>query len=344
MHVFSWNINGITPFLQNSITSYFERPCQNPPKGGIPPSSLRDFLRRHDWPSVLFLQEVKIAFADIKTQDAVRSAVNASGPSDSPPKAGKGPKYDVYFTLPNDRHNARGPGGSGKVYGVASIVRSDLLSRFEFESVRSRTVDWDSEGRIQIIELASAPVKLALFNIYAVNGTENAYRSPVNGAVSGTRHDRKLAFHRLLRNECVQLGSNGWDIVLAGDFNVAPDERDGWPKLRVFPKQHVLNRADFLQKFLDRGGSDNDGAPQDDCKGWKGVDVWREVHGEQRGYTYYPRNMTWGSSCDRVDYAIVGRKTWEKSIIKGCGILESEVERGPSDHCPIWVDIEVPLK
>jgi len=137
MRIFSWNINGITPFLQTPITSYLQAAATPRRTPSIPRASLRAFLQRHNWPAILFLQEVKIGARDKKTQDAVRIAVDtrpayAPGSHDD-----KGPKYGVYFTLPNDPHNARGPRGSGKAYGVCSIVRSDFSS---FHSLRARTV------------------------------------------------------------------------------------------------------------------------------------------------------------------------------------------------------------
>jgi hypothetical protein len=57
LRLFSWNINGISPFIQQPITSFFtsDKPLQ--PRSE---ASLRDFLQRHDFPDVLFLQEVKI--------------------------------------------------------------------------------------------------------------------------------------------------------------------------------------------------------------------------------------------------------------------------------------------
>jgi hypothetical protein len=85
---------------------------------------------------MLLLQEVKIATKDTKTQDAVRAAVNASLSSKS-----SEPAYEAHFTLPNDPYNARGLRGSGKVYGVCSLLRRDLRKKFD---VRTRTVDWDS--------------------------------------------------------------------------------------------------------------------------------------------------------------------------------------------------------
>jgi exonuclease III len=322
IRIFSWNVNGITPFLQKSITSFFPTSKSQDSKDTTPPASLRGFLQRHQWPSILFLQEVKIAIKDTKTQDAVKAAVNSKLSSEG---NDQGPIYEAHFVLPNDAYNARGLRGSGKVYGVCSILRADLRKQCE---VKTRTVDWDKEGRISVIELVGNSAKLAIFNIYAVNGTENPYRDPTSGAVKGTRHDRKLQVHRLLMQECLDLEAKGWDVILAGDMNVAPDARDGHPKLRTFPQQHSTNRADFHDRLLG-------------AKGLNGVDVWRKMHGDERRYTYYSRGREWGTSCDRVDYVVAGRRAWDKWMVNASGIMDSEAERGPSDHCPVWVDVEL---
>ncbi|KAF1952902.1 DNase I-like protein [Byssothecium circinans] len=333
IRLFSWNINGIAPFLQKPITSFFQTVGSGSSKNSreaMPPASLRGFLHRHGWPAVLFLQEVKIAAKDVRTQDAVRTAVNARLPIETL-LAGKRPLYEAYFTLPSDPHNARGLRGSGKVYGVCSIIRSDLFSNYQ---AKVRTVDWDREGRISIVELSNSFTKFALFNIYAVNGTDNPYRDPSTGTDRGTRHDRKLEFHRLLMEECIRLENEGWHILLAGDMNVAPDERDGHPRLRTFPRQHVFNRADFKARFLG-------GKKEVDEVVFDGIDVWRKMHGDQRRYTYHSRGREWGSSCDRVDYVVIGRKSWNDGLVRNAGILDSEAERGPSDHVPIWVDFKM---
>lgn len=323
MRIFSWNVNGITPFLQKSITAFFK----TSPKAGsagnqILPASLREFLRRHHWPAMLLLQEVKIATQDTKTRDAVRAAINTSTPSNS-----SEPTYEAHFTLPNDPHNAKGLRGNGKVYGVCSILRSDLRDKY---SVNVRTVDWDSEGRISVVELTAPDSRFAVLNIYAVNGTDNPYRDPKTGVQKGTRHDRKLAAHRFLAEECKTLEQQGWHVLLGGDMNVAPDARDGYPKLRTFPQQHSINRANFHARLLQG---------KDSKQGFGGVDVWRETHRDERRYTYYPRGREWGTSCDRVDYFIAGRKLWDAGLVTDSGILDSEAERGPSDHVPIWVDV-----
>jgi exonuclease III len=283
---------------------------------------------------MLFLQEVKIASKDQKSQDAVSAAVNAHV---SEEEDARGPLYKAHFVLPEDPNNAQGLRGSGKVYGVCSILRCDLWNRYD---INVRTVNWDRQGRISVVELRSKSnsTKLAVFNIYAVNGTDIAYRDPETGAVKGTRHDRKREVHRLLMLECKQLELEGWDILLGGDMNVAPDVRDGHPTLRTFPQQHVVNRKDFHEKLLegnDKGTSDMEG------QGLKGVDIWRKMHGDERRYTYFSRGKEWGMSCDRVDCFIAGRRGWKKGCVRACGIMDSEAERGTSDHVPIWMDFEI---
>lgn len=303
LSIYSWNINGIQPFIQRPITSFFESSSAKnhspmttkAPQKGTPStaSSLRDFLRRHNWPTMLFLQEVKISPSDTATQLAVDRSVrapttttkDASVPA-NPPE----PSYRAHFSLPTDPHNARGFGR--KVYGVCTLIRQDFL---DATKATVRAVDWDQEGRFQVIETSACRnaagegwPKLSIWNIYAVNGTSNPYKDSKTGQVVGTRHDRKLAVHKLLLDECLGLRQQGYEVILAGDMNIARGVIDGFPNLRTFPEQHVLNRKDFNEKFFE------------DEQGFLGVDTFRHVHGEEKGYTYHPRGRPFGSSCDRV--------------------------------------------
>lgn len=71
------------------------------------------------------------------------------------------------------------------------------------------------------------------------------------------------------------------------------------------------------------------------------MDVFRYLRGEERRYTYFPRGVEWGASCDRVDLAVASREMVEDDEIVGVEIWDSVVERGPSDHVPISVDIRL---
>ena len=329
IRIFSWNINGIDPFLQKPITSFFSSsissavtsPSSTPALNSNslssrPTSSLRAFLRRHSWPHLLCLQEVKIAFDDTATQRAVRRAVN-----DDHGCSQDEPQYEIFFTLPNDKFNARGWGG--KVYGVCSIVRKDFLNeRVE----RVRDVDWDQEGRIMIVELKD---KINIWNVYAVNGTDNPWRHPQSGEIIGTRHDKKRELHQKMVADCRSAAERGISFLIIGDLNVAPSRIDGHPNLRTFPQQHVISRADFNRKFFH---SDN---------GLRAIDVWRHLRGSERKYTYFPRGKPWASSCDRVDLVISSRSLMDNGHVTWIEIFDSEEERGPSDHVPIAVEIRL---
>ncbi|KAJ0123024.1 hypothetical protein J7T55_011486 [Diaporthe amygdali] len=381
IRIFSWNINGVQPFLPAStapITSFFKPVSRqskrasdldtsvSPPGRNNPSflssadSPLRAFLARHEWPEVLFLQELKINRQDHKTPGALLSALNTPLGSDDLVTASS--RYTLDVNLPRDKFNAQGFGG--KLYGVGTILREDFASQ---HVATVRHAEWDLEGRVSIVEfqrpLDGGPGRdtksdhererhavrpLALINVYAVNGTSAPYRSSENGQVVGTRHGHKISFHSKLRDECLELEKRGFDAVIAGDLNVARGHLDGQPNLRTWPKQHCVNRADFNTKFF--GKDDNDRANayvgskglESGEASFRGIDVFRAIRGKERRYTYHPTTENeWGSSCDRVDLIIASQNLYEMGRLSDTGILDSPQERGTSDHVPLWVKVKL---
>ncbi|KAL9054523.1 MAG: hypothetical protein Q9162_004079, partial [Coniocarpon cinnabarinum] len=210
-----------------------------------------------------------------------------------------------------------------KIYGVATIIREDFLPQI----TNVRTVDWDVEGRVLILETRS---RLSIWNVYGVNGTANPYKDPNTGKVAGTRHDRKLAFHEAMSQECRELEQKGWRLVIGGDLNVASRDIDGHPKLRTKPEQHIKNREDFNAKFFDEEG------------GLELCDSFRFLHPKRKRYTWLPKNMDWKESCDRIDYFLLSKELANvEDTVKEADVLMIEAERGPSDHVPIWVSLDV---
>lgn len=329
LRIFGWNVNGISPFIQRPITSFFASDTANKAQ---PQASLRDFLRRQDFPTILFLQEVKISPSDTASQNAVLRAIKRDT---SEPETN--PDYVAHFCLPHDDHNATGFGR--KVYGVCSIVRKD----FADEHVeRMRTVDWDVEGRFSVIETKASidMPKLAIFNVYMVNGTNNPYKDSRTGVVTGTRHTRKLTVHSLLQAEIRRLEDKGYHAIIAGDINIAVATIDGHPNLRTYPHQHVLNRQDFTRRFLDKPKDKKTESGHSKASGEKNdvsldmMDTFRSLHPDKKGYSYYPRGKTFGDSCDRVDMVLCSR-----SLAHRCtkaGMLATPADRGTSDHVPIY--------
>ena len=187
-----------------------------------------------------------------------------------------------------------------------------------------RLVDWDSEGRVLILEFKESG--LVVFNIYAVNGTINPYRDPITGKVIGDRHMRKRIFQKELSDECNRYMEKGWEICIAGDLNIARTEIDAHPQLRT-AKEHVESRAQFENLFLkDRK-----------LNGLGLRDSFRTMNGGERKFTYRPRGRDWGHGMDRVDLILVS----EKIALTKADILDTEEERGPSDHVPLLVELEV---
>lgn len=337
--IYSWNVNGIGPLVQRRITSFF--PSDGASKKtrettsdeeAAATASLREVLRRYHWPTMLLLQEVKIHPGDVTTQKAVERAVRPARDNRS-----HEPSYVVRFCLPSDRYNARG--FAGRVYGVCSIVRQDF---YDAHVRTTRTVDWDAEGRFLICEIDAIHdcSKLAVINIYAVNGTEARYKDSRTGQAVGTRHDRKLQVHQKLQEECHALEARGYGVVIAGDLNIARSPLDGFPHLRTQPPQHCVNRADFESRFFATPATTGHAggmATADRPSSLNMVDTFRELHPQRAGYTYYPRTPRFGASCDRVDMILVSRSL--AGLLTKAGMHETTTDRGHSDHVPLYVKL-----
>lgn len=301
---FSWNVNGINPLLQKKLD--FSRTNATYP--------LRTFLHDHDWPCILALQEVKISSVDTKTQRLLEAAANSGNKPDEP-------TYTTHFSLPRDKHNATGFGG--KVHGVATLIRDDA------PLVTTSKPDWDLEGRVLIHDFQH--LNLVVVNGYWVNGTSNPYRDTITGEVTGTRHDHKLRFHAHMLRLCKDFELQGKSVLLLGDMNIAPARIDGYPNLRTSPVQHVLNRADFNDKFLGKHDHEHFG----------GVDIFRHFHGPSPKFTYHARGRPWRESCDRVDLIVASPELTERGAVVASDICESQRERGHSDHVPLWVQLDI---
>ena len=249
----------------------------------------------------------------MKTQTSVRRVVNKLDSDDE--NDDNRHLYNAYFCLPRDKYNATGFGG--KVYGVCTLIRRDV------PDPATKTVEWDLEGRVLLVEIHKW--KLMVVNVYAVNGTTKDYREHATGKVVGNRHDRKRIFHSLLRDEVRRYEDKGWDVIVAGDINISRSSIDSFPQLRM-GEEHVRNRADFEEKFIKDLGM---------------ADTFRLVRGQQKSFTYRPRNKPWGMGGDRVDMILVTKGLKAQRRVMEADVLDSEEERGPSDHVPLFVELDI---
>ena len=177
---------------------------------------------------------------------------------------------------------------------------------------------------------------LAVFNVYAVNGTTNPHRDSSTGTIIGDRHAQKRRFHTLLASTVRDYQEQGYQVVIAGDLNVSRTPIDSYPSLRL-GAEHVRNRADFEEKFME--------------KGLGMVDSFRHIHGQKKKYSYRPPGKPWGTGMDRVDLILCSNNMVASNDLHGddgagkewrlenANILDTVEERGPSDHVPLFVDV-----
>jgi exodeoxyribonuclease-3 len=149
-----------------------------------------------------------------------------------------------------------------------------------------------------------------------------------NGREVGTEfYDRKLEWFSSLYDWVNAQYSPGDPLVITGDFNVAPEDRDVWDPKKFVGATHV---TDAERKAVAR------------LEEWGMVDTFREVYPDaDRLYTYWDYRagdfhqhrgmridhlLATKPVADRVEWAIVDR-----NARKGTG---------PSDHAPLIVQLK----
>ena len=260
---------------------------------------LTDVCARLGTPDVLCLQEVRIRPQDDALVQRMRDAL---------------PGYHCHWSLNRDARNGTFRGG--RTYGVATYVREP------HESV-ALTYDWDREGRVCVAGFPA--LRLAVANVYAVNGTGKAYWDHDAGGVRGDRHAFKQRFAERLAEEMRILQGRGLRLLLIGDWNVSRARIDTTPRLRT-EEPHGTARRRFNEEFV--GGLDL-------------VDVLRERHPDLRAYTWFNRRARNGRlDAARVDFALVSRSLSDEVL--DAGIDAAPEARPGSDHAPLWVTLRSP--
>ena len=143
----------------------------------------------------------------------------------------------------------------------------------------------------------------------------------------GEFYDRKLVWFATLRDWLAKLHSPADPVVILGDFNVAPEDRDVWDAKAFVGSTHVTPPERAAVAAL---------------REWGLTDAFRHVYpDEDRLYTYWDyragdfhqhRGM-------RIDLAlgtapVSARVTWS--------VVDRNARKGqqPSDHAPLIVDLD----
>jgi exodeoxyribonuclease-3 len=195
--------------------------------------------------------------------------------------------------------------GQGQWNGVA------ILSRVGLSDVRTQfaTGEPDAEARLISAECGDCTVVC----VYVPNGR----------ALDHDHYQYKLRWMKQLRDHVAAIADPTDQVVVAGDFNIAPRDIDVWDPAALEGSTHVsAPEREVLDNLCE----------------WGLVDVFREQHPEPNLFSWWDyRNGSfhrgWGM---RIDLTLVSRSvatnaTWTS--------VDRNARKGeqPSDHAPVLV-------
>ena len=141
----------------------------------------------------------------------------------------------------------------------------------------------------------------------------------------GPKFDYKLSWFKRLNRHAAKLIKTGQPVLLVGDFNVVPTDRDIYPT-RSWDKDALLqpeSRAAYKTLL---------------AQGW--VDAIRHVHPDQTIYTFwdYMRNRWPRDAGLRIDHLLLSPAVAPR--LKDAGVDKAvRGWEGASDHAPAWVTL-----
>jgi exodeoxyribonuclease III len=190
--------------------------------------------------------------------------------------------------------------------GVAILARgtTPILTRSELPG---------SVGDVQSRYIEAAIKGVIVSSLYAPNGNPQP----------GPKFNYKLAWLNRLAAHAADLYAADVPIVLAGDYNVVPTDRDIYPT-KSWAKDALVqpeSRAAF-RRLLEQG--------------W--VDAIRELHPDAPMYTYwdYMRKRWERDGGLRIDLLLLSAQTAKR--LKDAGVdREVRGAEGASDHAPAWI-------
>ncbi len=223
--------------------------------------------------------------------------------------------------------------GEGRWNGVAIAARDGLaitnvVTNFGDASVRdsgpggagAEATGEDDFNPFDEARMVAATVEgIRVVSIYAPNGR----------TVGSPFYAGKLAWYERLARWVHETGAAGGDLVIGGDFNIAPSDDDVWDAAAAHGGTHVSEpeRAAF-RALLELGLTDG----------------YRARHPERGRFTWwdYRAGMFHKNLGMRIDHLLL-------SAGVAARLVDAEIDRQarkgpliPSDHAPLLVDLDAP--
>jgi exodeoxyribonuclease III len=150
---------------------------------------------------------------------------------------------------------------------------------------------------------------------------------PNGNPAPGPKFDYKLSWFERLDKYASKLLQSGKAVILTGDYNVMPTEKDvykpeRWVKDALFRPES----REAFRKLVDQG--------------W--TDAIRKLYPDETIYTFwdYFRDAYGRNAGLRIDHFLLSPKVEKRLVAAG---VDKEV-RGwekTSDHAPVWIEVEV---
>jgi exodeoxyribonuclease-3 len=198
--------------------------------------------------------------------------------------------------------------GQGQWNGVA------ILSRVGIERVTTDFADGgEPDGEARLISADCGPLRVT--SVYVPNGR----------ALGHEHYHYKLDWLARLKTHVAAESAPGDDVVVVGDFNIAPEDRDVWDATKVSGGTHVSPpERDALASICD----------------WGLVDVFRRFYPQERLFSWwdYRAGDFHEGRGMRIDLilgtaSVAHRASW-------C-LIDRNARKGkqPSDHAPVVLDL-----
>ncbi|MBA3324427.1 MAG: exodeoxyribonuclease III [Rhodobacteraceae bacterium] len=205
--------------------------------------------------------------------------------------------------------------GYGAVWCGQSAWNGVAILARDGEPVLTREALPGDPADVQRRYIEAAVSGMLVASIYAPNGNPQP----------GPKFDYKLAWSERLHTHAAELLALDAPVVLAGDYNVAPEPRDVYPT-RSYDDNALIqpeSRAAF-RRLVDQG--------------W--TDALRTVHPNGPIYTFwdYRRNRWPRDAGMRLDHVLLNPRV--AAGLVGVGVdRDTRGFEGASDHAPVWAEL-----